>query len=85
MKVEYRQGNDWAQLLVEDKVVLEGHSIHVADVITAVGVVVECPKGDFCAGCSTWIPGEGLQHTLRWAEGKVCDRCFEYELNNQLP
>ncbi len=67
MKIEYRNGSDWAELLLDGEVEASGHRITQHEFMTLLlklGHEVHSPRGEFCnGGCGTWMPGadEGLE------------------------
>jgi hypothetical protein len=66
MKVEFRQGDDWAELVVDGKSRYANHSIpdfEFLEIIRELGAAVTEPRGDFC-GCGDWV-----------AQGKRCEVC----------
>lgn len=71
MKIEIREGGDWAKIMVDGVERHGGHSIprHVLyGLLKELGAEVERPRGDFCAGCGGWLP-----------ERTTCEPCAEYD------
>lgn len=70
MKIEYRQGNDWEELIVDGESRYSNHSIPVSEflaIIKELGAKVKEPEGDFCGcGGSAW-----------WPAGTSCPDCGE--------
>lgn len=57
MKVEYRIGDDWEELVVDGESRYSNHSIPeqaFLDVIRELGAEVTEPKGEFC-DCGDWV------------------------------
>jgi hypothetical protein len=64
MKVEYRKGDDWAELLVDGVVREVNHSISTdtfLEVMRELNAEVVEPVGEFCGGCGVWFSEEELQ------------------------
>jgi hypothetical protein len=66
MRVEYRMGDDWEELVVDGESRYANHSVphfELLKVMRELGAEVTEPRGDFC-GCGDWVP-----------KGKKCPDC----------
>jgi hypothetical protein len=66
VKIEIRQGDDWAEVFVDGHPREQGHTVprhFLYDLLREAGAKVFEPDGDFC-GCGEW-----------WPEGTRCEDC----------